>query len=224
MCMLRAILHQSISLCKARCRPLRAAGTDAFITKFTTAGQVLFSTFLGGRATSMRAQLPIGSNGNIYVAGGTFSTNFPVAGAFQASSGGAQDAFVTQLSGSGSPIFFSSYLGGSGGILGTPEEATGIAVDSIGKYLCGGRHQLDQLPHHNLCLSDFGRWRLRTASLPKSIPAEALAYSTYLGTFGLDWVNGIGHRQRQERLHRGIYLGVVIPSSERCAILFRGAL
>ncbi len=164
--------------------------TDAFITKFTPAGLVLFSTFLGGSAVEHAGAITVGSNGSIYVAGGTFSTNFPVTGAFQLSSGGSQDAFVTQLSGSGSPIFFSSYLGGSGGIPGTPEQATGIAVDSSGNMYVTGVTNSTNFPTTNSAFQTSAGGG-QDAFVTKINSGGSLAYSTYLGTFGFDWVSGI---------------------------------
>jgi hypothetical protein len=165
-------------------------GTDAFITKLTPAGLVLFSTYLGGSGAEHAGAITVGSNGSIYVAGGTFSTNFPVTGAFQASNGGSQDAFVTQLSTSGSPIFRSSYLGGSGGVPGTPEEATGIAVDSSGNIYVAGVTNSTNFP---ITTSSFQTTAGggQDGFVTKINSGGTLAYSTYLGTFGFDWVSGI---------------------------------
>jgi len=165
--------------------------TDAFITKFTPAGLVLFSTYLGGSADEHAGAITIGQNGVIYVAGGTFSSNFPVAGgAFQATSGGSQDAFVTSLSGSGSPIFFSTYLGGTGGALGTPEEATGIAVDSAGNmYVAGVTNSTNFPTTASAFQTTFGG--SQDAFVTKINANGTLAYSTYLGTYGLEWANGL---------------------------------
>jgi hypothetical protein len=64
----------------------------------------------------------------------TFSTNFPTTlGAFQASSAGSSDAFVTKVNPTGSGLVYSTYLGGSGGDFGL-----GIAVDTLGNaYVTG---------------------------------------------------------------------------------------
>ncbi len=165
-------------------------GTDAFITKFNSTGQVLFSTFLGGSGAEHAAAIAASSNGSIYVAGGTFSTNFPVTGAFQPSSGGSQDAFVTQLSSSGSPIFRSSYLGGSGGVVGTPEQATGIAVDASGNIYVTGVTNSANFPITTSAFQTSAGGN-QDGFVTKINSGGSLAYSTYLGTFGFDWVSGI---------------------------------
>jgi hypothetical protein len=167
-----------------------AGRTDAFITKFTPAGLILFSTYLGGAADEHAGAIAIGSNGGIYVAGGTFSSNFPVVNGFQTTSGGSQDAFVTQLAGSGAPIFFSTYLGGSGGALGTPEEATGIAVDSAGNiYVAGVTNSTNFPTTPSAFQTTFGG--SQDGFITKINSVGALVYSTYLGTYGLEWANGI---------------------------------
>ena len=56
------------------------------------------------------------ATGEIYVVGGTSSTNFPgTAGGAQPASGGGEDAYVTRLNASLTSIVQSTYLGGSGG-------------------------------------------------------------------------------------------------------------
>jgi hypothetical protein len=60
----------------------RAGGADAFLTKFTPAGALVYSTYLGGSGED--AGLAIGvRSGNAYVAGKTFSYDFPIAHASQ---------------------------------------------------------------------------------------------------------------------------------------------
>src|SRR5439155_16373246 len=72
--------------------------------------------------------------GNAYVTGFTSSTNFPTtAGAFQATFGGTEDAFVTKLNPMGAGLVYSTYLGGSG-----VDDGLGIAVDTCGNaYVTG---------------------------------------------------------------------------------------
>jgi hypothetical protein len=113
-------------------------GTDAFVTKLTPAGSISFSTFLGGASDEHAGGVAVDSSGSAYIAGGTTSTNFPVVASIQAVNGGAQDAFLTKFSPAGSAIAYSTYLGGSGGGVGTPEQANAVAVDAGGNaYLAG---------------------------------------------------------------------------------------
>src|SRR5260370_6220733 len=64
----------------------------------------LFASFLGGSGDDYPAGLAIDSNGNLYVAGYTNSTDFPVTqGTFQDTIGGNVDAFLVKIGPSSAP-------------------------------------------------------------------------------------------------------------------------
>ncbi|HKP53615.1 MAG TPA: SBBP repeat-containing protein [Chloroflexia bacterium] len=72
---------------------------DAFITKFNPAGSALdFSTFLGGTGGDVADSIVVDTSGNMYVVGGTSSTNFPVVNAVQPTNHGDGDAFIIKIS------------------------------------------------------------------------------------------------------------------------------
>ncbi|HTY61092.1 MAG TPA: SBBP repeat-containing protein, partial [Acidobacteriota bacterium] len=99
---------------------------DAFVTKLNASGGALvYSTYLGGTGNDSGSGIAVDSSGNAYVTGGTDSSDFPTANAFQASYGGGGDAYVAKLNASGSALIYSTYLGGTSG-----EGSGGIAVDS----------------------------------------------------------------------------------------------
>jgi Beta-propeller repeat len=93
-----------------------------------------FSTYLGGSSLDAAYSVAIDAAGNAYLTGQVLSTDFPtVTGAFQPTSGGGSDAFVTKLNPTGSGLIYSTYLGGSGADVGR-----GIAVDGAGNaYVTG---------------------------------------------------------------------------------------
>ena len=64
--------------------------SDAFVTRLnSTLTSILQSTYLGGSDYDEALSIAIDSGGNVYVAGGTGSTNFPgTTGGAQPSSGG----------------------------------------------------------------------------------------------------------------------------------------
>jgi len=110
-------------------------GYDAFITKLNSSGSALtYSTYLGGTNTEYSADIVIDSSGNAYIAGYTNSTNFPtVAGSFDTTHNGDNDAFLTRLDATGSSLVYSTYLGDSAADL-----AYALAVDSSATaYLTG---------------------------------------------------------------------------------------
>ena len=74
-----------------------AGATDIFVSKITPAGTLAFSTFWGGSGTEHAGGIALDPSGNVYVAGGTTSTNFPTQWPDQATNAGNQDAFVLAI-------------------------------------------------------------------------------------------------------------------------------
>lgn len=111
---------------------------DAFLARIRANGSGLtYSTFLGGQIDDEARAVAVDAAGNAWIAGGTFSANFPNRPApLQTNFGGAGDAFVAMinpaLSGPDS-LLFSTYYGAR-----APEYANGIAVDTNGNcYIIG---------------------------------------------------------------------------------------
>jgi hypothetical protein len=98
---------------------------DAFVVKINSLGSIVYSTYLGGSSDDYGIGIAVDSSGNVYVTGGTLSTNFPTASPYQSSNAGNYDAFVTKINSSGSALQFSTYFGG-----GSDDYGIGIAVDS----------------------------------------------------------------------------------------------
>src|ERR1035438_2216999 len=107
---------------------------NAFALKLNAAGNgFIFSTYLGGSAQDNGNAIAVDSQGNAYLTGYTTSSNFPTLGAIQAANQGQQDAFVAELSGTGT-LVYSTYLGGNGN-----DRGAAIAVDGSGNaYVTGG--------------------------------------------------------------------------------------
>lgn len=168
-------------------QPIFGGGTDAFITKLSSSGAILFSTFLGGAGNEHAGGIAVDALGDIYVAGGTSSTNFPVVSPLQSTIGGTQDAFVTKIAYTGT-VAFSTYLGGSGGL---PEQANAIALDSSGNAYIAGVTTSANFP---VTAGAFQRTLagFQSAFLTKmTTNGQALAYSTYLGGASYDWASGV---------------------------------
>lgn len=109
-------------------------GYDAFAAKFTDFASPIFMTYLGGNGGDFNRGIDIDSNGNVFLAGDTGSTNFPLASPAQTSlAGGSNDTYVTKLNSAGTTALYSTYVGGS-----SNELATGIAVDSAGNAAITG--------------------------------------------------------------------------------------
>ncbi len=153
-----------------------------FVTKINAAGSAIdFSLFLGGNSFEHANDVAVDSAHDIYVAGNTFSTDFPVLNAAQPIKGGGSsnqtDGFVTKISADGSGLVYSTYLGGS-----LSDEASGIALDNLGNaYITGMTQSSLDFPTANAYQPTYGGER-GDAFVTKLNPAgNAFVYSTFLG-------------------------------------------
>jgi hypothetical protein len=129
----------------------------AFVTKFSPDGSSLvYSTYLGGSQSNdydLGTGIAVDSNGDAYVTGTTYSSDFPVtAGAYQTmcapqpvvtSSGvvpgtacgieSSASAFVTRLNSNGTALVYSTFLGGT-----DTSNGDAIALDAAGRAYVSG--------------------------------------------------------------------------------------
>ncbi|MFZ1134512.1 MAG: SBBP repeat-containing protein, partial [Candidatus Korobacteraceae bacterium] len=122
-------------------QPANGGGnSDAYVAKFTPDGSALvYSTYLGGSGGDSGTGIAVDASGNAYIAGSTFSNNFPTTtGSFRTSKVSQISAFVTKLNPSGSALVYSTYLDGAPLLSPNGSLCTGIAVDSFGDaYVTG---------------------------------------------------------------------------------------
>jgi hypothetical protein len=79
-------------------QPAFGGSIDAFITKINSSGLAfVYSTYLGGSSADGGNCIAVDIVGNAYVAGLTYSTNFPTMNPLQPASGGLGDAFVAKV-------------------------------------------------------------------------------------------------------------------------------
>ncbi|HXW16296.1 MAG TPA: SBBP repeat-containing protein, partial [Terriglobia bacterium] len=156
-----------------------------------------YSTYLGGSNIDSANGIAIAPDGTAFVAGGTFSTDFPTAGThpLQPNAGGPndfpKDAFVTKFSADGTTLVYSTYLGGS-----EYDVANGIAVDAAGEAFVVGTTLSHDFPTvsalNALCGGDGqcgATWNpqgfvVTNAFVSKlNTAGSGLDYSTYLGYY-----------------------------------------
>jgi hypothetical protein len=174
-------------------QPTTGGGGDAFVTKVNFSGtELLYSTYLGGSNADVGQAIRVDSSGNAYVAGYTFSTNFPTQNPYQSSNHGSPNAFVTELNPAGSSLVFSTYLGGS-----SDDRAFGIALDSSGGvYVTGESLSADfpttsgsfQTVNHGAPQGSLAGDAFATKFNPSG---AGLSYSTFIGGSYADQGNGI---------------------------------
>ncbi len=114
-------------------------GTDAFVTRLLGAtGAISYSTLLGGAGDDSADAVAVDTSGHAYVTGRTSSGDYPTIGTLEGFLGASGPvttsmAYVTKLNKQGTALWYSTYLGGSGG-----DAGAGIGVDAIGDVWAAG--------------------------------------------------------------------------------------
>src|SRR5438876_1186267 len=149
---------------------------------------LFYSTYLGGGGDDVGNSIAVDESGDAYVTGQIDSTNFPTTpGAFQATSMGGGDAFVTKLNDTGSGLVYSTYLGGSGSDVGR-----GIAVDTAGSaYVAGFTGSTNFPTSLGAFQTTYGGGTVDAFVAKVNLLGSGLVYSTYLGGSDFDASGGI---------------------------------
>jgi pimeloyl-ACP methyl ester carboxylesterase len=171
--------------------------STAFVSKLNSSGTaLLYSTYLGGTAIANTEYgqgdyghaIAIDTQGNAYITGWTYSTNFPVTtGAFQTTNKAAAHAeatgFVSKLNSNGTVLIYSTFLGGS-----TLDEPTSIALDNANNVVTTGYTLSTDYPTSSGAFQttnnsgSTGNWNIFVSKLNSN--GSGLVYSTYLGGSG----------------------------------------
>ncbi|MFW9995478.1 MAG: SBBP repeat-containing protein [Candidatus Odinarchaeota archaeon] len=162
--------------------PYHIFGGDGFVAKFDPAGQLTWSTFLGGINLDCARYVTVDTSDNIIVIGTTNSTDYPVTDdAYQSSySGGVYDLFITKFAPNGT-LTYSSYFGGSGQDL--PND---LVLDLSDNLIITGRTESVDFPL-TVDAADSEIGGDSDAILVKFAPdCKTLLYSTYFGGSGTD--------------------------------------
>jgi hypothetical protein len=159
-----------------------AGVVDGFVTKLSPAGNIIYSTYLGGSDGDYPLTIAVDAPGHAYVAGSSSSTDFPVKNPlFPTPQQDFSGAFVTKLSPSGSELIYSTFLMERG-------TAWGIKVRNGCAYVAGATGP--SLPVVDAIQPKPASGK--DAFLAKLNPlGTALLFSTYLGGKGSDLATGL---------------------------------
>jgi len=155
--------------------------SDAFVVWINSTRKLGYATYLGGALDETGLGITFNSKEEIFVTGGTESTDFPTVNALQTASGGRQDIFVAaykpSLSGSAS-LVYSTYLGESGWEIG---RAIALAPDGT-VWIAGGTYSYNFPMKGNSYQKVYrGEGDAFVAHINTSAGSSGLEYSTFLG-------------------------------------------
>jgi len=144
-------------------------------------GAYIYSTFLGGSSAENFPSIAIDANGSAYIAGITFSSDFPTtSGAFDTTHNGAWDYTVTKLSPDGSSLVYSTYLGGADQD-GEAASTDNILVDASGSAYITGSTLSSNFPTTAGAFDTTHNGGYDAFVSKLSPDGSSLIYSTFLG-------------------------------------------
>jgi len=159
---------------------------DSVVFKFSPDGTgLIYSTYLGGYDDDYALALAVDAGGTAYVAGYTGGSDFPTANAYQGSTGGYYDGFISKLSSDGSTLLYSTYLGGY-----QYDRIEDIALDAGGAVYVTGKTG-GGFPVQNAYQGTYGGGLYDAFVTKLSSDGSSLVFSTFLGGSGEDSATGI---------------------------------
>ncbi len=160
-----------------------AGGMDAFMTKFSVAGNsIVYSTYLGGAQDDRATDMRVADDAAVFVIGSTTSANFPIKSpALQGSLGGGRDAFLTHFSLAGNALLYSTFIGGA-----SDDEALGMTIDAPMNAYVTGRTASVNFPTQVPMQGSHGGGATDAFAIKINPPGSAIVFSTFLGGLGDD--------------------------------------
>jgi hypothetical protein len=160
---------------------------DAILVKFTGAGTITWSTYYGGSGDEYEASVACDGLGNVFLAGGTQSTNaIATAGAYQTTMGGLQDAFLAKFNSSGVRQW-GTYFGGT-----SYEYGAGVTCDGGGNAFVVGETTSSTAIASSSTVYQPALDGYYDGYIAKFTAAGAVSWSTYYGGDSYDGLSDAG--------------------------------
>ena len=146
-----------------------------------------YSTFLGGTSYDSGYFISTDSSGCAYVTGVTYLTGFPTTvGAYDTSSNGEWDIFITKLNASGTGLVYSTFLGGA-----SDDYGHGVDVDSSGSVYVTGYTESSDFPATTGAYDTLYNGTGDVFVTKLNASGTGLVYSTFLGGASDDYGHGV---------------------------------
>jgi hypothetical protein len=159
---------------------------DAFVTKLSPDGTLIYSTYLGGNDEDTAEGIVVDSSSSVYIAGKTYSPDFPVTpGALDRTLNGGRDGYVAKLNAAGDALVYSTYLGGN-----SWDYCFCIDIDDMGHAYVGGFTHGSFPITPGAAQPTFGGLGDGFA-VKLSQDGSRMLYSTYLGGPDYEAISGI---------------------------------
>ena len=167
---------------------------DAFVVRLNALGdRLLYGTYLGGADNDLAYAMKINAQGQAFVAGRTFSDDFPVKDAWQSRRSGSSDLFVTRLdpgAGGAASLVSSTYFGGA-----ASDYGYGLAVDAADNaYVVGSTSGIsgDSLPIYTTIGPNGTGTGVLVAKLDPRLQYWIPVASRVAGAKGSQWRTDLG--------------------------------
>lgn len=156
-------------------------GVDAFVSKYSPAGVLLYSTLLGGNGRDAITDIAVDGQGSVYFGGYTASTDFPLSNAIQSANKGGEtgrDAMFGKVNPAGTALVYSTYYGGN-----YDDMVFACALDADSNLYLTGYSVSDNFPWTPGSFQTTNRSPIfGNGFVTKIAPAgDKAVFSTYLG-------------------------------------------
>jgi hypothetical protein len=157
--------------------------------------KVLYSTYLGGNSIDFVKSFAFGLNGEVILAGQTFSENFPVTkNAYQNSKAGKEDGFLTILNQKLSKIEYSSFIGGD-----STDIVNYVFIEDADNIILAGETKSPNFPITSDAISKKYNGGNADGFITRfNLKSNKPVYSTFIGGARTDQLRFIAKTEKQK--------------------------